>query len=106
MCMCAFPNLVDHTDYIGLESPRYARVPQRLRKRRLGRLRVRRCLSWDEPDPDNPVPFDKRLQRPRTCSRAATAAEGCGCSNSDRCRTAMPDSGEMSPTKPSRSGPT
>ncbi len=21
-----------------------------------------RCLSWDEPDPDNPVPFDKRLQ--------------------------------------------
>jgi hypothetical protein len=21
-----------------------------------------RCLSWDEPDPDNPVPFDQRLQ--------------------------------------------
>jgi hypothetical protein len=21
-----------------------------------------RCLSWDEPDPDNPVPFDKRLE--------------------------------------------
>jgi hypothetical protein len=21
-----------------------------------------RCMSWDEPDPDNPIPFDKRLQ--------------------------------------------
>ena len=24
-----------------------------------------RCLSWDEPDPDNPVPFDQRLQAAR-----------------------------------------
>jgi hypothetical protein len=24
-----------------------------------------RCLSWDEPDPDNPVPFDKRLEAAR-----------------------------------------
>jgi len=24
-----------------------------------------RCLSWDQPDPDNPVPFDQRLQAAR-----------------------------------------
>ena len=32
-----------------------------------------KCLSWDEPDPDNPVPFDKRLEVAR---RAFAGQEG------------------------------
>ncbi|HEV7926217.1 MAG TPA: DUF4838 domain-containing protein [Verrucomicrobiae bacterium] len=31
------------------------------------------CLSWDEPDPDNPVPFDKRLE---AAQRAFAGHEG------------------------------
>ena len=31
------------------------------------------CLSWDEPDPDNPVPFDQRLDAAR---RAFDGQEG------------------------------
>ncbi len=31
------------------------------------------CLSWDEPDPDNPVPFDKRLE---AMQRAFAGKEG------------------------------
>jgi hypothetical protein len=32
-----------------------------------------RCLSWDEPDPENPVPFDKRLE---AAKRAFAGQEG------------------------------
>jgi len=31
------------------------------------------CLSWDEPDPDNPVPFEKRLE---AAKKAFTGQEG------------------------------